>query len=175
MGRTLLDLVSLEVARSCSKQAAKLRALATGVAPNFGCCTANFNQGWPKFTNNIVLMSTADDGIVIATIAPVLATLPSGATVEIVTDYPFADTISVHISGLKKPTPVHIRIPGWATKATVPPSAFVSASLIQLMATPYWQVNGAPAANGTLHKFSAPVQSTTIKIIFAPEIRVETV
>lgn len=34
-----------------------------GLAPNYGCCTANFNQGWPKFTQNLV-MASADGGLV---------------------------------------------------------------------------------------------------------------
>lgn len=124
-----------------------------GVAPNFGCCTANFNQGWPKFANNIVLESTADDGIVIALIAPVVATLPK-ATVEIVTDYPFGDTVSITVdltaqaAAAAADTPVHIRIPGWATKATV---------------------DGNPAANGTLHSVAAKAGSkSTFKVDFAP-------
>jgi hypothetical protein len=51
-------------------------------------------------------------------------------------------------------TPVHIRIPGWATKATV---------------------DGSPAKNGTLHATTAKAGSkSTFKVEFAPEIRVET-
>ena len=34
-----------------------------GLAPNYGCCTANFNQGWPKFTQNLV-MASPDGGLV---------------------------------------------------------------------------------------------------------------
>ena len=34
-----------------------------GLAPNYGCCTANFNQGWPKFTQSLV-MASADGGLV---------------------------------------------------------------------------------------------------------------
>ena len=89
-----------------------------GVAPNFGCCTANFNQGWPKLANNIVLVDGSDGSLVIAVIAPVKATLDDGSTVEIVTDYPFGDLVTVNVE-LKKAANVHVRIPGWATKATV--------------------------------------------------------
>ncbi len=32
-----------------------------GLAPNFGCCTANFNQGWPKFANSLWMLSGAQD------------------------------------------------------------------------------------------------------------------
>ena len=120
------------------------------------------NQGWPKLANNIVLESTADDGIVIAIIAPVVAKLPK-ATVEVVTDYPFGDTVAIAVdlsSGTNEKntaaadTPVHIRIPGWATKATV---------------------DGSPAANGTLHSVMAKAGSkSTIKVDFSPEVRVET-
>ena len=115
-------------------------------------------QGWPKFANNIVLESAADDGIVIALIAPVVAKLPK-ATVEVVTEYPFGDdvTVTVDLTGKDRDAaadmPVHIRIPGWAHKATV---------------------DGAPAKNGTLHAATAKAGAkTTFKVEFAPEVRVE--
>ena len=25
-----------------------------GLEPNYGCCTANFNQGWPKFAHALL-------------------------------------------------------------------------------------------------------------------------
>ena len=33
-----------------------------GVTPNFGCCTANMQQGWPKLVNNVLLRKGAADG-----------------------------------------------------------------------------------------------------------------
>lgn len=31
-----------------------------GVEPNFGCCTANFNQGWPKLATNTIFTYDVD-------------------------------------------------------------------------------------------------------------------
>ena len=47
-----------------------------GLEPNFGCCTANYHQGWPKFAASLFLMCgasrrmTAHDGLVAAAYAP---------------------------------------------------------------------------------------------------------
>ena len=32
-----------------------------GLEPNFGCCTANMHQGWPKFASSL-WMATPDGG-----------------------------------------------------------------------------------------------------------------
>ena len=40
-----------------------------GLAPNYGCCTANLHQGWPKFTASL-WMASADDGLAVAAYAP---------------------------------------------------------------------------------------------------------
>ena len=49
-----------------------------GLEPNYGCCTANFNQGWPKFAHSIFYVDARDGGVVIATWAPAEATYPDG-------------------------------------------------------------------------------------------------
>ena len=33
-----------------------------GLEPNFGCCTANMHQGWPKFVAHL-WMATPDEGL----------------------------------------------------------------------------------------------------------------
>ena len=40
-----------------------------GLAPHFGCCTANFHQGWPKFTASL-WMATSDRGLAATVYAP---------------------------------------------------------------------------------------------------------
>jgi hypothetical protein len=93
-----------------------------GLAPNYGCCTANFNQGWPKFTAHL-WMRTADDGLAAIAWAPceVNATL-RGVPVRVVveTDYPFRETITLTVTPERAVRfPLDLRIPAWAEGATV--------------------------------------------------------
>lgn len=93
--------------------------------PNFGCCTANHIQGWAKFVaNGILLRSTADGGVVIATLAPVAmnhSDSRSNFSLTIVTKYPFGDNATITLENHDKlrALPLHLRIPGWATNASV--------------------------------------------------------
>lgn len=92
-----------------------------GLEPNFGCCTANFNQAWPKFALNI-LMKTKN-GVAVNAIAPSkLSTTINDAnvTVEIITDYPFEDGYRVVITADRKAEfDVTLRIPGNAVNAQI--------------------------------------------------------
>lgn len=93
-----------------------------GLEPNFGCCTANLSQGWPKFAAHL-WMRSADDGLAAAAYAPcVIRTAVAGVPVEIEveTDYPFRENISIHVR-VEEPVrfPLHLRIPGWALEATL--------------------------------------------------------
>jgi hypothetical protein len=106
-----------------------------GLAPNFGCCTANYHQGWPKFANSLWMLSGApdhdsEDGLVAAAYAPCsVRALVRSVPVELTeaTDYPFRGRIGLTISP-QRPLlfPLQLRIPEWAAGATV-------------------RVNGAPA------------------------------
>ena len=93
-----------------------------GLEPNYGCCTANMHQGWPKFVSHL-WMRSPDDGLACVAWAPCeVRTQASGGplTVRLDTDYPFRETITVHVeTAAPQRVPLWLRVPAWATGATV--------------------------------------------------------
>jgi hypothetical protein len=93
-----------------------------GLEPNFGCCTANFHQGWPKLTSSLWLAS-ADGGIAAAVYAPSLLTADIGGTqvqIRQDTEYPFRDQVELTLAS---PAPVrfplYLRIPAWSEEVEI--------------------------------------------------------
>ncbi|MBR5746163.1 MAG: glycoside hydrolase family 127 protein, partial [Clostridia bacterium] len=73
-----------------------------GLQPEFGCCTANFGQGWPKLAQNIFLRS--EKGVVAALpLACGLKTQINGVAVGIEAegDYPFSGKVTYRITAAK--------------------------------------------------------------------------
>ena len=92
-----------------------------GLAPNFGCCTANFSQGWPKFTASLFMLSgssPADEGLAAVAYAPCeVRTVVRGTPVHIVeeTDYPFNGLVRFTIDPAAPVAfPLRLRVPPWA-------------------------------------------------------------
>ena len=99
-----------------------------GLEPNFGCCTANFHQGWPKFTNSLFLLSgtqnsDAQDGLAAVAYAPCeVQTILRGIPVRIVekTDYPFRGNVLFAMDpAAPLRFPLQLRIPSWAAGTTI--------------------------------------------------------
>jgi hypothetical protein len=99
-----------------------------GLEPHFGCCTANFHQGWPKLVNSLFLLSAAQsgeshDGLVAAAYAPCeLRILLNGGAVHVVeeTEYPFRGRVSFTINtAVPSAFPLRLRIPAWAAGASI--------------------------------------------------------
>ncbi|MBN1640336.1 MAG: glycoside hydrolase family 127 protein [Anaerolineae bacterium] len=93
-----------------------------GVEPNYGCCTANLSQGWPKFAAHL-WMRTAHDGLAAVAYAPSsVQTVIHGTPVHarLQTDYPFGDALHFTISP-ERPVrfPLLLRIPAWADRASL--------------------------------------------------------
>jgi hypothetical protein len=85
-----------------------------GLDPNFGCCAANFHQGWPKLTSSL-WMRHADGGLTAVVYAPSVVKTQIANTpvsIETVTEYPFRRVIEMHV---KPESPVafalHFRLP----------------------------------------------------------------
>jgi hypothetical protein len=99
-----------------------------GLEPNFGCCTANFHQGWPKFAASLFMLSgaqnnSARDGLVAAVYAPCeVRTDIRGVAVHIVeeTGYPFKGSVHITVRPASPVSfPLQLRIPAWAAGTTI--------------------------------------------------------
>jgi hypothetical protein len=92
-----------------------------GLEPNYGCCTANQGQAWPKFAAS--LAARAPDGLAVLAWAPCEVSADvEGVPVEMSVDtgYPFRDSVRLRVRAAR---PVRfalsLRIPGWAAGAEV--------------------------------------------------------
>jgi uncharacterized protein len=94
-----------------------------GLEPNYGCCTANMHQGWPKFAAHL-WMATPDGGLAAVAYGPseVSTRVADGSPVTIAetTDYPFREAVSLRVE-IPQPVkfPLVLRIPAWAAGASV--------------------------------------------------------
>lgn len=93
-----------------------------GLEPNFGCCTANMHQGWPKFVSHL-WYATNDQGLAVVSYAPCSVSFKAGGQpvrIKVTTTYPFGDTVKIEIKP-KEPCefPLYLRIPGWAENALI--------------------------------------------------------
>jgi len=93
-----------------------------GLEPNFGCCTANFSQGWPKFAASLFMISQ-DDGVVAAAYAPCevrTVVRDTHVHVEQETDYPFRGTVHMTVNPASPLAfPLLLRIPAWAADVAI--------------------------------------------------------
>ena len=91
-----------------------------GLEPNFGCCTANFNQAWPKFALSAFMLKGRDT-IVSAVLVPASVSLYIGASpvrVTLDTEYPFREKL-VYTVEADAEFSLKIRIPSWVKGFTV--------------------------------------------------------
>jgi len=123
-----------------------------GLEPNFGCCTANFNQGWPKFANAVIFTvdRAGEEGIVVAFWAPAAAVTPYGH-IDIDTSYPFGDDAVVTVQAVL-PISLYLRVPAWAVDA---------------------EVQGKPVQNGTMLRIPCAAGKQVVTMSFKPRIRIE--
>ena len=97
-----------------------------GLEPHFGCCTANFGQGWPKLALS-AFMCTENE--IISTV-PIPSELKT-QDVHIVLDthYPFDYSFKYTIESNRAFT-FRVRIPSWAKNTTVDGKGFAGENVV---------------------------------------------
>ncbi|MCG6926974.1 MAG: glycoside hydrolase family 127 protein [Acidobacteria bacterium] len=93
-----------------------------GLEPNYGCCTANMHQGWPKLAAHL-WMKSGDEGLAAVAYAPSEVRFHSGDVPVVVTmdtEYPFREDLTLTVRP-DRPVrfPVRLRVPSWAEGASV--------------------------------------------------------
>jgi len=83
-----------------------------GLEPNFGCCTANFGQGWPKFALSAFMYN--EDTVISVIPVPTVLNCDKGE-IKLETNYPFENNFRYTVKA-KKNFKLKIRIPGFAKK-----------------------------------------------------------
>ncbi len=88
-----------------------------GLEPNFGCCTANLHQGWPKFVSSM-WVATSDGGLLAEAYGPSRVSVALGGTkvsIDEETNYPFDGKVLLRIHAQKATAfPLLVRRPGWS-------------------------------------------------------------
>lgn len=123
-----------------------------GLEPDFGCCTANFSQGWPKLALSAFLRT--DKGVLSAALVPSAVETEHGGQhigVSLDTDYPFRGELRYTVSCPRPATfELAVRIPGFAAGA---------------------RVNGQPAQPGTIWRMEKEWRdgdTVEVKLDFQP-------
>ncbi len=88
-----------------------------GLEPNFGCCTANMHQGWPKFVKHMWMRKGEEFYKIIYGPSELKTNLKNGdiLNIEEKTDYPFGNSITFVIKeNISIPVKLVFRIPEWS-------------------------------------------------------------
>jgi len=93
-----------------------------GLEPNYGCCTANLHQGWPKFAASL-WMATPEGGLATVSYAPSdVRTQINGTAVHIAEDtaLPFDENVTIKVDPAQPVSfAIKLRIPGWTNGVSV--------------------------------------------------------
>jgi len=127
-----------------------------GLEPNYGCCTVNFPQGWPKFVSHMY-QRTQDNGLAAVLYGPSTVNTNIGGkkvTIELVTDYPFGETLNFTVNS-DVSFPFHLRVPSWAKNPVVQVG---TGNPIPVTPGQFYIVNCQQGTTNINARFSASVQ-----------------
>ena len=144
-----------------------------GLMPQCGCCTGNFNQAWPKLTQNVFL----HNGNTICNALLLPATLcADGIQIELQTQYPFENTFKYRIK-TEKDFNLQIRIPSFAENLTIDgKSVKVENGIVSLQFCAGDAKEISMAFETTAHLCERPNSMTTVEcgsLVYALPIKYE--
>ena len=143
-----------------------------GLEPNYGCCTANFNQAWPKLALSAFMHRS--DTILSALPIPSVLT-DHGVRISLDTDYPFNNSFVYEIAA-DRPFTLKVRVPSFAQGLTVDGQAVPATDMLSFDIAP-----GARTIrisyDATPHMVSRPYGLNTVKcgsLLFSLPIKYNT-
>jgi hypothetical protein len=96
-------------------------------------------------------------GYAVSILAPVTANLPGGGSLTVDTEYPFGDSVTMTYAGTAGSTPLYVRIPSWATAATITVGGAAPVSV--------------GSANGTMYAVGPVAAGTPVVLATNPSVR----
>ena len=92
-----------------------------GLEPNFGCCTANMHQGWPKLVNALWYRDGDMPVSMIPAPSEVQYDLPGGGVrILLDTEYPFRDTLTYRVTEAPQTgLTLKVRVPDWCCRPEI--------------------------------------------------------
>jgi hypothetical protein len=132
-----------------------------GLEPNFGCCTANMHQGWPKLASHL-WMSDGNGGLAAVSYAPCRVKTKVGkgteATLDVSGGYPFNEEIFMKLSmGASEDFSIALRIPEWCHQ----PAIWVNNETIKLNLVKGYTTIKREWKNGDTIKLTLPMAVET--------------
>ena len=143
-----------------------------GLEPNYGCCTANFNQGWPK----LALSAFMHSGDTILSALPIPSVLTDhGIRISLSTDYPFNNSFVYDITA-DRPFTLKVRVPSFAEGLTVDGEAVALTDMLSFDIAPGKRTVSI-SYDATPHIISRPYGLNTVKcgsLLFSLPIKYNT-
>lgn len=153
-------------------------------------------QGWPKWVLSMVTTAQSPPelhhgsgtenqrgskilltgwGPINVTIPAQLGSIKTGGTLSVDTDYPFGDSATIRVQNVTLPFTLSLRIPGWATEATLSIYGSINSSNARRNKTQPQPSARPPVVisctNGTYQDVEISAGSTILSLDFRPQIR----
>ena len=90
-----------------------------GLEPNFGCCTANMHQGWPKFARSLWLQDENENLFAVSYAPCEISKKIRGKKIGVVveSEYPFKDRVVIKATNPESCVfKIFLRLPSWADR-----------------------------------------------------------